>query len=641
MKASGVAARLVYGALFALLLPAALVLWARATTGLVRLPPQHDAPAGTVLLAGGLVLALAGMRALWVHGGGLPMNAFLPPRHVAAGAYRLVAHPIYVGFVACCAGAALLAGSASGLWLVTPAAAAACAALVLGHERHDLHRRFGDAMPRPWLSIAPDEPRPATASERLAALLLVHGTWFLVYEGALALGRPAAVPEPWLPGERDWPVWVASVPIYASIYVVAALVPLLPRTARDLRELTQRALLVFALAGLVFVALPFAADPRPIPGDSLLARVLAADRAHDGAMGALPSLHPAWALLAAFAIAARWPRAAGAAWCWAAAVAVSCLTTGQHALLDVLAGLAVYVLAARRARAWEALRAGAERVANSWREWRVGPLRIINHGAWAGLAGGAGLLIADALVGPRTGELLAVCGAGLLGAGLWAQFVEGSPGLLRPFGYYGGVLGIAAGGAGLALAGRDAWPVLAALGVAGPWIQALGRMRCLVQGCCHGRPSPARVGLRYRHPRSRVVRLAELRDVPVHATPLYSILACVASGALLARLWAAGAPLPFVVGAYLFLNGVTRFVEESFRGEPQTPRVAGLPIYQWNAVVCVLAGAALTALPGAAAPAAHLPTAGGALAAAAFGLLAGCALGVDVPDGRRRFSRLA
>src|SRR6185295_7312764 len=117
-------------------------------------------------------------------------------------------------------------------------------------------------------------------------------------------------------------------PIYASIYVLAALAPLLPRTARDLRELSVRALLVFALAALLFLALPFAADPRPIPGDSLLARVLAADRAHDSPMGALPSLHAAWALLAAFALAARWPRARGAALGWAAAVAASCVTTG-------------------------------------------------------------------------------------------------------------------------------------------------------------------------------------------------------------------------------------------------------------------------------------------------------------------------
>ncbi|HEX5010034.1 MAG TPA: PEMT/PEM2 methyltransferase family protein, partial [Planctomycetota bacterium] len=278
MRAAGVVARLAYGAAFTLALPAALVLWARAAATTVDLPALQSTPAGAALLAGGVLLAISSMRALWVHGGGLPMNAFPPPHRVTRGPYAWLAHPIYVGFVASCAGASLLAGSAAGLWLVTPAAAAGCAALVFGHERHDLRRRFGEASPRPWLSLAPDEDRPASAAERAAALLLVHGTWFLVYEGALALGRPRVVLSPWLPGERDWPVWVGTVPIYASISVRAALAPLLPRTARDVRELCVRALLVFGLAGLLYLALPFAADPRPIAGDSLLARVLAFDR---------------------------------------------------------------------------------------------------------------------------------------------------------------------------------------------------------------------------------------------------------------------------------------------------------------------------------------------------------------------------
>jgi hypothetical protein len=46
---------------------------------------------------------------------------------------------------------------------------------------------------------------------------------------------------------------VATVPIYASIYVLAALARCC-RAARDLRELTVRALLVFSQAGLLFLA---------------------------------------------------------------------------------------------------------------------------------------------------------------------------------------------------------------------------------------------------------------------------------------------------------------------------------------------------------------------------------------------------
>jgi hypothetical protein len=115
----------------------------------------------------------------------------------------------------------------------------------------------------------------------------------------------------------------------------------------------------------------------------------------------------------------------------------------------------------------------------------------------------------------------------------------------------------------------------------------------------------------------------------------------VVAGALLARLWWSGAPLTLIVGAYLLLNGLSRFVEESFRGEPQTPRAAGLAIYQWNAVASVLAGAVITALPGEPAPPPQAPGTSGLLVAAGFGLLCWAAMGLDWPESQRRFSRLA
>jgi len=640
MKTGGLLARMAYGAAFVVVLPVALVLWARATQDLVHLPAYRLPRIGGVLLLGGLALVIGGMRQLFVHGGGLPMNAFPPRCLVSSGVYRLLAHPIYVGSVTACGGGALLAGSASGLWLVTPALALACAALVLGHERPDLLRRLG-APARPWLALPRPEDRPATCGERLAALLLVHGAWLAAYEGVLALGLPAGALDPWLAWERGAPTWAATAPIYASIYPVVLVTPLLPRTARAVRDLSVTALVAFALSAWIYLWLPVVAAPRPMADTGLAARLLLLDRSLDSPAGALPSLHAVWALLGRQAISSRWPRARGLATAWAVAVIASCWTTGQHALLDLLAGLAVYVAAAGRARIWKELLALSERVANSWREWRLGPVRLISHAGWAALAAGGGLLMAQALAGTRLGEFALLAVAGLLAAALWAQLVEGSPALLRPFGYYGSLVGLALGGAALAATGRDPWPALGALAAAAPWIQAVGRLRCLVQGCCHGRPCASPAGLRYRHPMSRVVRLTSWRDVPLHATPLYSILANIAAGTLLLRLWNLGMPLTFVTGAYMFLNGASRFVEESFRGEPQTPHVLGLPLYQWNAVIALLTGAALTAWPGAPALPPSWPGLQAALLAVTVGLVTGAAMGVDLPAGQRRFSRLA
>ncbi len=131
-----------------------------------------------------------------------------------------------------------------------------------------------------------------------------------------------------------------------------------------------------------------------------------------------------------------------------------------------------------------------------------------------------------------------------------------------------------------------------------------------MQGCCHGAPAPARVGIRYLHPRSRVTRLTALAGVSVHPTQLYAILGNAATALVVARLWFLHLSVAFVCGAYLILTGLGRFVEESRRGEPQTPAAALLP------------ASALGGPP-------------------AFGLVTWMALGVDLPDSRLPLSRLA
>jgi prolipoprotein diacylglyceryltransferase len=240
------------------------------------------------------------------------------------------------------------------------------------------------------------------------------------------------------------------------------------------------------------------------------------------------------------------------------------------------------------------------------------------------------------------GPLVAVHVAGLLGAGAWAQKLEGSSKLSRPFGYYGGVIGAAAG-IGLAGAlGADVMRLFALMAVAGPWVQALGRLRCLAQGCCHGFVAPEGIGIRYRNPRSRVCALADLGGLPLHPTPLYSILSNIVIGALLLRLWSLGASFGLIAGAYLLLVGVSRFVEESYRGEPQTLIMGGLRLYQWMAILSFLAGVILTTIPSA--------RSGGLvvvldsnviLAGLLFGTVVGFSMGVDFPGSARRFARLA
>ena len=188
--------------------------------------------------------------------------------------------------------------------------------------------------------------------------------------------------------------------------------------------------------------------------------------------------------------------------------------------------------------------------------------------------------------------------------------------------------------------GVELWLLFAAFAIAGPWIQAAGRVRCLVQGCCHGHRADDAIGIRYTHHRSRVCRLAGLKDIPIHATPLYSILWNIVTGIILARFWSLSLPPTFIAGMYLVLNGLGRFVEESFRGEPQTPILGKLRLYQLMAILSVVIGMIFTMIN----TNAQFPPPEFdwriIIASGLFGLFTWFALGVDFPNSNKRFARL-
>jgi len=645
----GIVKRIAYGALFVLVLPVALVLWARASAPMVPLVAVRSQTLGVVLAGFGLLLIAAGARDLIVRGGGLPMNAFPPPRFVRTGIYRWIRNPMYIGFGLVCAGASIAFGSASGLWLVTPVTCLAAAALVHGYERHDLRRRFGpDALTPPLLSLPRGDGEPPSMAQRIAVFLWVLIPWVVAYAAVQALGRaPDGFPTT-LPFEQRWPVMQWTELLYVSTYVFVPLTPLLIRTRRALGRFAIEGLIATVVVTLAWLVVPVVAANRTFEPSGWPGRLLAYEQAHSNGVAAFPAFHVLWALIAAEGWTGN-ARASGhslwawAGWGWAILIGASSLTTGMHTVVEVAAGVVVYIPVRLFDHVWAWARDLTEHIANSWKEWRVGPVRVINHGAWGAAAAGVGLLVAGSAAGPdRLGTVMLVATCVLIGAGLWAQLLEGSSKLLRPFGWYGGVLGGVVGALAARVAGVPVVPVLAAFSVAAPWIQILGRLRCLVQGCCHGSPASSSVGIRYAHPRSRVTQLADLAGVPIHATPLYSIAGNVVVGILLVRLRVLGAPNALIVGTFLLLGGLARFVEESYRGEPQTPVIAGLRSYQWLAILSLLVGMVFTTLVPAPGPSGFTrPHAELMWAALAMAVITGFAMGVDFPASNRRFSRLA
>jgi prolipoprotein diacylglyceryltransferase len=175
--------------------------------------------------------------------------------------------------------------------------------------------------------------------------------------------------------------------------------------------------------------------------------------------------------------------------------------------------------------------------------------------------------------------------------------------------------------------------------MAAPWIQSIGRLRCLVQGCCHGKPSSNEIGIRFTHPNSRVNKISGLSGAALHPTQLYSIGTNLVTGLVLLRLFSIHMPSAFIIGIYLIFNGLGRFVEESLRGEAQTPYWAGMRIYQWIAIINIIVGAFFTTIPGTRTLSFQFNIESLFLAIIA-GILVTIASGIDFPDSNRRFARL-
>ena len=635
------AGKLAYGALFTVALPAGLVLWARCLDAFLPLAVPEAPWLGALLATLGVICMALAIAALWHTGHGLPMSPYPPEHFVTTGVYGVVAHPIYLGAVLLALGCSLAARSPGGLWIVTPVLAASIAAWVVGFEASATRTRFGARSVPPALCLPPATSEAPTAWDRASVVALLLLPWLVAYEAIEWLGVPPDAITTWQRWDASWPVLPWTEAIYALPYVAVLLLPFVAATRRDLRWFMQRGWLAIALIIPLYLLLPLVAAAKPVVGGGLFAGMMRLERLGDEPVTAFPAFHVVWTVLAAIVYTQRWPRLGVLSGVLTVAVSISCVTTGMHSVVDVVAGLLAALTVVRSDRLWEGMRRVAERIANGWHEWTFGPVRCINHGLFAAAGSVTGLFLMIVLAGvEQRWALVGLSAASVVGAALWAQVVEGSSQLLRPYGYYGSVVGTILGVGVAALIGADAWLLWAAFAIGGALAQAIGRGRCLVQGCCHGAECAEWLGIHYHHPRSRVTRLSALGGRPLHPTQLYSAGWMLLVTVVLLRLWWLAAGLQFIVGLYFVLTGLGRFVEEHFRGEPQTAVWYGFRLYQWLALASLLFGAVLTATGWSAAPAASWPPGDTLWLVIAFGGVTYLAYGVDFPRLNRRFSRL-
>jgi protein-S-isoprenylcysteine O-methyltransferase Ste14 len=571
-----------YGLLFVVVLPMLLVYWAILLQRSIRWPlPEWRVPGLIVSISGFLMIIIA-VRDLFVYGHGLPMNPYPPEKFVTQGIYAWFAHPIYLGSVIFSGGISLWLQSSTGLYIVSPVLALMTIALVFGYERLAMKKRFGEdvSQPPPLFALPDAKGEQTDISKKIAMVIRLLVPWLIV----------------------GYFVEYARCADKCSGAFMQLFDP-------------QRLLVWFNFIWIVPMLYVLIRISLARGGKEMLHLVIAGTLAT--ALG-----HYLYLILPAYGVDLIHSR-----------------------LLLTLVNLTTLILAFQYPIIWSGLQQLCERVANSRRDWLLlnGRVRIISHSIYAFGVGAIGGAIASYVLGNPLAVLLGVTCA-LLGGAIYAQISWGSGALLRPFGYWGGVIGVFVG---MFLAYALFHIPLAQLALtaalAAPFTQVLGRLRCLTQGCCHGVVTDKRFGIRVWQAQSRVVVLSGLRGQWILITQLYSMLFNLLLGFFLWAMWLSHMfPSSLILGMYFILTGIERFAEDAYRGEKQTRTIKGLKEPQWLAVAGVLLGGVITVLPSAL----PLPTTGQLVfpilgTALAGGLLTAFAMSIDFPKSTKLFSRLS
>ena len=614
--------KLLYAIVFLVIFPVGIWFWAKFTQDIVPFPAIESKLVGSALVIVGGLLMLWAMYALKVYGKGLPMNGYPPPVFVTKGPYRLFRHPIYWGFGLLMVGYFIYTGSASGIWMVSPLVVLGMVVLVLGHESIDLKKRFPGQYNRTVLDYPEDQSGAPDLRDRLTSLFWICS--FLVLGNFVAEKLYGTMPP--LFGEPLHILPALANPDLTFLSLIFILiVPFVLKRKDTLREWEISGFI--ALASSVFIAVLY-----PSFGAQYL-------QAQDEFLFTVPIFMLLISLRAMYRQSIRTAVAFTVIFLFLSVVQ---LINSRSAILHLTISVLIFILSISYVKIWGFLRNTSEKIANSWKEWVFGKVRVINHGFYVGFGAFIGILTAGTLAGKEYAWALLIFSiCGVVTAGLWAQIIEGSDKLKRPFGYYGGVVGIVFGSIAVWLMGVNVWVVISITAVMMPWVQAIGRLRCLVNGCCHGsRVDDPNIGIRYTHYRSRVGNISGLKGELVHPTPLYSIVWLFFVGLFLFSLWAKSVSCPVIFGIYLILTSLGRFVEEAYRGEVQTPILGGLHLYQWTAIISVLVGILMTTVT------AETPSLVSGFnlesvwAALLCGMFSCFAMGIDFPYSNARFSRL-
>jgi protein-S-isoprenylcysteine O-methyltransferase Ste14 len=574
--------KLLYGTVFVLILPLILLYWASVLDRSIDWPVPTLPLLAVGSIIGGIVILLKGMLDLALFGQGLPMNAYPPQKFVTQGMYSWFSHPIYLGAVFLSAGTALWVQSSSGLYIISPILALMTLSLVYGYERPAMEKRFGSVIHQysPLFSLPLSSENKAKWLKKVAMCIRIFLPWMLVGY-FVDYAHCTQTCNGAFMGLMNTQPWQNWLStVWVIPYIYMVVALFVARTEKSLLHKAIAGTLATVVGMYLYIILP------------------------------------------AFGF-----RLSDTNWNW------------------VLVSIAVVILALNYRVIWSTLQSVSEWIGNSRHDWLFadGRFRMINHSLYSGLGGAVAVGILSYVMGnPLAALVLLLCA--LIGAAVFAQVLWGSNVLARPFGYWGAVLGGGVGVLGVSFFFHISLATIALAAVlCAPFAQAIGRLRCLVQGCCHGIVTNKDFGIRIWQSQSRVVAISGLKGQYILNTQLYSILFNIPLGLLLWSIWLSQSlSSSCIIGLYFILTGVERFTEDAYRGEIQTRFRKGLRENQWIALGAVLIGICITMLP-TSLPGNPTGTLNLAFFAAVVvgGLLTAFALSMDFPKSTLRFSRLS
>lgn len=632
--------KITYGSIFCILLPLILFFWARQTDHIIQLPLPYSPAIAIALMSLGLLMIFTAMYNLWKKGKGLPMNAFPPKNYVHSGLYYFFHHPIYIGAVFLSFGTSLYFQSSSGFWFISPLFILLIIAFVLGFENEVVQKSFQNAKHKTFFDFPEKNNTPTSWKDKCLIYVWIFIPWLLIYESFIFIGTPRDAIPTNIVFDNQIPFIDYSVVFYILLYPLVLIIPFFLRVNSKTRELIFDSIIGMLIIFYCYLVFPFVVNYQVIEINNIFSKLILLGRETDGATAALPSFHVFWALMVYKYYSWKFPKQKPLIFLISWLIILSCVTTKNHTLLDILFGIIAFYVTDYRVKIYRKILAFCEKISNSWREWRFGSVRLINHGFYAALGGFFGFMIMGYFLPDKYIIVYLIGISGFVGAGLWAQWVEGSSVLLRPFGYYGSVIGVGVTLLCMAFfSDINGGYLLAVSSIAATVIQFFGRFRCLVQGCCHGKPTKEVMGITFSHPKSRVNKISGLMGENLYPTQVYSMAANFIIFFILWRLVSLEMPSTFIAGVYLILSGSSRFVEEYLRGEPQTPYFLGMRMYQWLALLSIVMGIAFTCI-------ASEPLRAGSiqpqliLHSFLYALLVLFAYGIDFPKSNIRFSRL-